>query len=141
MKQKKFLFIILSIVGAILLLLSSLIFTSDELSMANGLCIGFGSAMLVLGVGKLIGSFVVSEVEDEKFKRLKNIEVNDERNTRIREKSSHMTMKIMNYIIYVLTLVLAFMKVNMIFLVICVSLILVELILIISFSNYYSKRM
>lgn len=141
MKQKNFLFVILSIGGAILLLLSGAVFTSDKLKMVNGLCIGFGSAMLVLGIGKLLDSFIVSEVENEEVKRLKSIEVNDERNTRIREKSSHMTMKIMNYIIYVLTLILAFMKVNIIFLLICVSLLLAEFILIILFSNYYSKKM
>jgi uncharacterized membrane protein len=141
MKQKNFLFVILSIVGVILLLLSSLVFKSDELKMVNGLCIGLGSAMLVLGIGKLLDSFVVSKVEDEKFKRLKAIEVNDERNTRIREKSSHMTMKIMNYAIYVLTLILAFMKVNTIFLIICISLLLMEFISLVLFSNYYSKRM
>ncbi|WP_234121959.1 DUF2178 domain-containing protein [Clostridium hydrogenum] len=141
MKQKRFLFVILSIVGIVLLVLSSLVLTSDKLKMVNGLFSGFGSAMLVLGIGKLLESFIVSKVEDEKIKRLKEIEVNDERNTKIREKASHTTLKIMNYIIFILILILAYMKVNKIFLIICVSLIVAEFILLILFSNYYAKKM
>jgi uncharacterized membrane protein len=102
---------------------------------------GFGSAMLVLGIGNLINSFIVPKLENEKLKQLKSIEVKDERNIRIKEKSSYMTMKVMNYIIFVLTFVLIFMKVDKIFLFIWILLLLTEFILIILFSNYYSKKM
>jgi hypothetical protein len=84
MKQKRFLFIILSVIGTILLLLSSILFTSDKLKMVNSLCISFGSVMLVLGIGNLLNSFIVSQIEDEKIKQIKAIEVNDERNIKIK---------------------------------------------------------
>ncbi|ORX22435.1 hypothetical protein BVF91_11805 [Thermoanaerobacterium sp. PSU-2] len=69
------------------------------------------------------------------------IEVNDERNTRIREKVGYMTSKIMNYVILVLVMALGFMNVNKMVLIMVASLLLIELALVIFFSNYFSKRM
>jgi uncharacterized membrane protein len=138
---RRFLFVVLSIVGVLLLIWGGFVFTSEELKMVSGLCIGFGSVMLALGIGNLLRSFMVSEMEEEKIKHLKAIEVNDERNTRIREKSGYMLSKIMNYMIYCLILALGFMNVNKALLITVAFLPLVNLVLVIIFSNYYSKRM
>lgn len=80
-------------------------------------------------------------MEREKTNRLKEIEVNDERNTRIREKTGYMTSKIMNYLISALVLALGFMSVDVTIIIMVASLLLAELILVVAFSNYYSKIM
>lgn len=133
-------FIFIGVVGVLLLILGTAVFTSQELKMASGLCFGIGSAMLVLGIGNLLRSFIVSKDEYEKIKQVKDIEVNDERNIRIREKTGYMTAKVMNYVICALVLVLAFMKVDRIVIIVVASLILIEFVLVIMFSNYYSKK-
>lgn len=141
MVKKRLLFSAMSIVGIILLLAGGLIFTSEESKSISGMCFGFGSAILVLGIGKLIDSFIVSALEGQRIKRLKEIEVNDERNTRIREKAGYMAGKIMNYLISALVLVLGIMRVDTAVIIMVASLLLVELVLIIAFSNHYSKMM
>ena len=109
--------------------------------MISSLCIGFGSAMSAIGIGNLIRSFMVSKLEDEKMKRSKAIEMNDERNIRIKEKAGYMVSKIMNYMICVLILSLGFMNVDRIIIIMVALLLLAEVILVIIFFNYYSKRM
>lgn len=141
MKNKKVLFVLQSILGIILLLAGSFVFTSDDTKMFSGLCIGFGAAMLTLGIGSFIRSFIISAAEDEDIHHRKQIEVNDERNTRIREKTGYMVAKVMNYILLVFVLVLGFMKVDKIIIIMAVSLIVIEFILLIIFSNYYDKEM
>lgn len=136
---RRFLFVSISIIGALLLIGGVFVFTSKDLNMVSGMCIGLGSAMLALGLGNLLYSFMVPVVED-KIKQLKSIEVKDERNTRIREKSGYMISKIMNYMIYCLILVLVFMNVNKILLVAIAFVPLINLLLTVIFSNYYSKR-
>lgn len=138
--KKRFYFVILSVVGALLLLLGGFVFTSENAKMISGLFIGFGSAMLVLGIGNVIGSFIVLAVEDEKIKHDKMIEVNDERNTRIREKTGYMVSKTMNYIICALVLALGFINADKVVIILVASLLLIELTLVIAFSNYYSKQ-
>ena len=131
----------MSILGVILLLLGCFVFTSKNLIIISRLCIGFGSSMSVLGIGHLGSFFILSVVENKEMKQLEVIEMNDERNIRIKEKSSYMVIKIMNYMISVLILALGFMNVNRMILIMIASFFLVELILVIIFSNYYSKTM
>jgi uncharacterized membrane protein len=131
---------VMSIAGTLLLLSGGFIFTSSKVKTISGLCFGFGSALLVLGIGKLLNSFIVSATESERINRLKSIEVNDERNTRIREKAGYMTSRIMNYLISVLILALGIMNVDITILIMVASLLLAEFVLVIVFSNHYSKK-
>lgn len=139
--DRKLSYLSTAVVGLVLLFLGGFVFTSKELKMVSSLCIGLGSAILVFGIGNLLGSFMVSAVEDKRIKQLIEIEVNDERNVRIREKAGYMTSKIMNYVILVLVMALGFMNVNKMVLIMVASLLLIELALVIFFSNYFSKRM
>lgn len=139
--KSKSLFVLQAVLGGILLAMSSLVFTSDSTKMLSGLCLGIGACMLVLGIGNFIRTFIVSATENEEIKRIKNIEVNDERNTRIREKTGHMVAKIMNYVLSAFVLILGFMGADKIIIVMAASLILIEFILAIFFSNYYLKKM
>lgn len=139
--KSKIMFILQALLGGVLIAMSSLVFTSDSTKMLSGLCIGSGACMLVLGIGNFIRSFVVSSAENEKIKQLNHIEVNDERNTRIREKTGNMVAKIMNYVLTAFILILGFMGVDKIIIIMAATLIVIEFVLVIFFSNYYSKRM
>ncbi|MDD7793372.1 hypothetical protein [Clostridium sp. 'White wine YQ'] len=142
MKNKRNLLdLVLLILGISMLLLGKFILTDENVKSISGMCLGFGSAFFVLGIGNLIGNFTTSRLEDEKVKKFKDIEVNDERNIIIKEKSGYMASKIMNYIICILVLALGFMNVDKLIIFLVISLLLVEVVLFIGFSNYYSKRM
>lgn len=141
MKLKRVMFILQTAAGIILLLVGSFVLTSDKVKMASGLCIGFGAAVLVLGIGWFIQSLIISATEDEEFKRTKAIEVNDERNTRIREKTGYMVAKIMNYVLLLFILTLGFMGVDKLIIIMAVTLIIFEFVLALIFSNYFAKRM
>ncbi|MFD3157207.1 hypothetical protein ACFIJ5_10160 [Haloimpatiens sp. FM7330] len=140
MKNKKVLVILQAIGGVLLLLIGSFVLNDVSTKMLSGLCIGFGAAMLVLGIGTFSHSLIVSSIEDEKIKRIKNIEVNDERNVRIKEKTGYMVAKVMNYILIVFIITLGFMNVDKSIIIMACSLIVIELILVIIFSNYFTKK-
>jgi len=139
--KKRVLFVLQSIIGLALLLTGSVILTSEEVKMVSGLCIGIGAVMLALGIGELIRSFMLSALEDEKFKKIKAVEVNDERNIRIKEKAGHMTAKFMNYALSLFIIALGFMGADKLIIILAAALIVIELILFIFFSNYYSRKM
>jgi len=109
--------------------------------MVSGLCIGLGAALLCIGVGEFIQSLIVSTAEYEEIKRIKKIEVNDERNTRICEKTGYMVSRVMNYVLAIFVLVLGFMGVDKLIIMLAVSLLIIELVLVLIFSNYFAKRM
>jgi uncharacterized membrane protein len=141
MKSKQVLFALLAFIGAALVYLGGFVFTAEATKAISGLSVGFGSATFALGAGWLAQSLLASVVEDDKIKRFKAIEVNDERNVRIREKSGHMVAKVMNYVLCAFALSLVFLNVDMLIILLAVSLIVIEFILSIVFSNYYEKRM
>lgn len=138
---ERFSFAVLSIAGVVLLFMGGFVLTSEKFNMISSLCIGFGSAMTAIGIGNLIRSVMVSKMEDEKMKQFMAIEMNDERNIRIKEKAGYMVSRIMNYMICVLVLALGFMNVDRMIIIMVALLLLAEVILVIIFFNYYSKRM
>ncbi|MEN6390486.1 MAG: hypothetical protein ABFD04_08705 [Syntrophomonas sp.] len=140
-KNRIWLYALLSVMGAISLYIGGFVLNEEKLKMISGLCIGLGSAVFCLGIGNFIGALIISETKNEEMTRRKNIEVNDERNTRIREKVG---AKINQFVIYVITaivLALGFMGVNKVIIIMISSVLLLELVLAIGLSNYYSKRM
>lgn len=141
MKHKRGMFALQAALGIILLLVGAFVLTADEVKMVSGLCIGLGAALLVLGIGWFIQSFIVSAAEDEEIKRIKAVEVNDERSIRIREKTGYSVAKIMNYLLLVFVLTLGFMGADKLIIIMACALIIIELILVLVFSNYYAKRM
>lgn len=141
MKSKRALFILQALVGIVLLFAGGFVFTSDKLKMVSGLCIGFGAAMLVLGIGWFVQSLMVSALETEEFKRMRKIEVNDERNIRIRERTGYMVAKVMNYVLLLFILVLGFMGVDKPIIIFATALVVIEFVLVLIFSNHYAKTM
>ena len=97
--------------------------------------------MAVLGIGSFILSIVMPSLETAEIKKQKEIEVKDERNTAIREKAGYMVARCMNHVITAFILILAFMGADKIIILMAASLIVIELVLTIFFSNYYSKKM
>lgn len=141
MKIKRILFVFQTVLGIMLLLAGSFVLTSDAVKMLSGLCIGLGSAIFALGIGWFIQSFVITALEDNEIKKLKAIEVNDERNIRIREKTGYMVAKIMNYVLSAFILTLGFMGADKLIIIMAVTLIAIEFILVLIFSNYFSKKL
>jgi hypothetical protein len=141
MKNKKILFILLALFGSVLLLIGIFVLTADSIKTLSGLFIGCGAAMLALGTGNFARLLIVSAITDEEIERIKNIEVNDERNIRIKEKSGYMVAKVMNYVLSAFVLILAFMGADKIIVIMAASLIVIELVLVIIFSNHCAKEM
>lgn len=139
--MKKLLFSIQALAGIILIFAGSFIFTSDKVKNISALCFGFGAALSILGIGWLIQSITMPALEDEQIKKFKRIEINDERNTAIREKTGYMVAKIMNYVLLIYVMALTFMKVSTTIMVLAFSLIIIEFFLCVFFSNYFRKRM
>lgn len=140
-KNKIWLYALLSAIGAISLYIGGFVLIEEKVKMISGLCIGLGSAVFCLGIGNFIGALIISETENEEMTRRKNIEVNDERNTRIREKVGAKINQIIIYVITLIVLALGFMGVDVVIIIMISSVLLLELVLAIILSNYYSKIM
>lgn len=139
--MKRFLWAITALAGVIAVLTGFYVLIGESLKMLSGLCIGAGSAAVGLGLGGLIRTFLISASEDEEILRAKEIEMKDERNTRIREKAGYMTARIMNYALLAFVLILGFIGADKVILLSACALIVLEAVLVIVFSNYYAKKM
>ncbi|HEY5556038.1 hypothetical protein [Acetobacterium sp.] len=140
-KNRIWLYVLLSAIGAISVYIGGFILVEEKLKMLSGLCIGLGSAVFCLGIGNFIGALIISKTENEEMTHRKNIEVNDERNMRIREKVGAKINQIVIYVISVIVLALGFMGVDVVIIIMISSVLLLELVLAIVLSNYYSKKM
>ncbi|EJP6473931.1 DUF2178 domain-containing protein [Clostridium botulinum] len=141
MKGRRLIFSVNSIVGIILVLLGIFVFKDSQQDTIKKLCFAVGSICTTLGIGSLIHEWIVSITEYDDIKKIKDIELKDERNTQIREKSAYRVCRIMSHLFCAYTLFLIFMKADLIFIIPSVGLVMVQLILIIYYSNYYSKIM
>ncbi|AGK95978.1 hypothetical protein [Clostridium pasteurianum] len=139
-KNNMWIYAVLTIIGAISIYIGGFVI-SEKLKGVSGLCIGLGAAIFSIGIGNFIGAFIISKVETEEIIRKKNIEVNDERNIRIREKVGAKINRILIYVLSIIVLVLGFMGVNVVIIIMISSVFLLELILAIVLTNYYSKQM
>ena len=139
-KNRIWLYVLLSAIGAISVYIGGFVLVEEKLKMLSGLCIGLGSAVFCLGIGNFIGALIISKTENEEMTHRKNIEVNDERNMRIREKVGAKINQIVIYVISVIVLALGFMGVDVVIIIMISSVLLLELVLAIVLSNYYSKK-
>jgi len=140
-KNKIWLYVLLSALGAISVYIGGFVLVEENLKMLSGLCIGLGAAVFCLGIGNFMGALIISKTENEEFLHKKNIEVNDERNTRIREKVGAKINQVVVYALSLIVLAMGFMQINIIAIIMVASILLLELVLAIVLSNYYSKRM
>ncbi len=96
MKLKRFLFVILALLGITLILVAIFLFPGEAQKKAAGLCYGFGSAALGLGLAWFAGTFL-SALQNEQVKRRKSIAMADERNKTIQDKAGAMVEKYTTY--------------------------------------------
>ena len=140
-KNRIWLHLLMTVIGALSFYIGGFVLVEEKLKMISSLCIGLGAAEFCIGIGNFIGAVIISKTENEEFTRKKNIEVNDERNTRIREKVGAKINQVVIYALSVIVLAMGFMQINIIAIIMVASIFLLELVLAIVLSNYYSKRM
>lgn len=139
--MKRILFILQALAGGALIFIGGFVLKGESIRMISGLCIGTGAAALALGLGWFVQSIIINAVETESIGKQKEIEIKDERNVRIREKSGYMVAKSMNYLLTAFILTLGFMNADKKIIIMAVILMSIQFILLIYFSNYYSKRL
>ncbi len=140
-KNKIWLYLLLAVMGALSFYVGEFVLVGEKLKMISSLCIGLGSSVFGLGIGNFIGALVISKAKSEELIRKKNIEVNDERNTRIREKVGARINQVVIYALSVIVLAMGFMQINIIAIIMVASVFLLELVLTIALNSYYSKKM
>jgi uncharacterized membrane protein len=139
-KKKIWLYALMTTAGAVSFYLGEFILVQENLKSFSGLCIGLGAAVFCLGIGNIIGTLLIPQTMNEKLTRQKNIEVMDERNTRIREKVGAKINQIVVYALSVVVLALGFMQASIIIILMVASIFLLEFVLTIVLTNYYSKK-
>ncbi len=137
-KNKGFLFILGIAVGVALIILGGIL-KGEELNSLASVCIGIGAGLFGMFTANLINYRI--ELKHPEALRKKNIEVNDERNTIIRDKAGTKTNKILMGLICIATLVFALLNVELYITLTMVGLILLEGILYVVYINYFSKRL
>lgn len=133
--------LLMAAMGVLLVYCGGVVLATEKLKMISGMCIGFGSAAACLGIGRFVGTLTVSKSEDGELTRKKNIEVNDERNIRIREKVGAAVNRVVIYVLTAIIFAMGFMGISIVAICMVASVLLLELVLAIVLSNYYSKRM
>ncbi len=125
--------------GIILILLAVCVFTGS--TSLNGACYGVGAALIALSVGNLIGKSVVKSVEAPDVRKMKEIEMNDERNIRIRERAGWNTVRIFTPVLCFLTLAAALIGVELYVTLAACGLVVFLAALSIGSQIYYDKRL
>lgn len=141
MNNKKAGCLVQTIAGAVLAAVGLLIFPKEGMWAQFGICIGFGTAFFTLGLSGLVYLLRVPPGERRKTEEQKKIEVNDERNVRIREKTGSMVAKVMTYVLCIFLLVLTLMGADKGIVLMAAGLLAAQLVLAAAFSGYYFKRM
>lgn len=140
-KNKDYLYLAMAVFGAGLFCIGEFILVEENLKAASGSCIGLGAAIFCLGVGNFIAKRIISKTENEDVLHKKDIAVNDERNTRIREKVGAKINQIVLYALSLLVLALGFMGVDVKVILMVSSIFVLELALAIGLTDHYSKLM
>lgn len=140
-KNRIWLYILLTVMGASSIYIGGFVLVEENLKMISGLCIGIGAAVFSISIGNLIGALILSKTQYDEILRKKNILVNDERNIRIREKVRAKINQVVIYVLSVIIIVMGFMRINIIAIIMVASVFLIEFVLAIALTGYYSKRM
>lgn len=104
-----------------------------------GACFGLGSGAFGMFTAKLITSII--EARNPEAVRVKNIAVNDERNEAIRDKAGAQANRVLGIALPLVTVVFAFMNVELIITLIMCGLILLRAAVSIYYTGHYDKRM
>lgn len=143
MKKKKiWLYLVLAAAGAAAFCIGAFALTGDDKKVIAGWCIGIGAAAFCFGIGRFIDALIVSKAGNGgEIQQRKEIEVGDERNVRIREKTGAKISVVNIYALCAVLLVMSFLRLDIAAILLVTAVILLDFILAVVFSNYYSKRM
>ncbi len=141
MKNKKPLYILVITLGAALIIAGVLInvFKGDELKNLVGLLLGIGAVIVSLTLASVLEYRFRKKYPD--IQRKKDIEVNDERNTIIREKSWARVNTIFIWLLFAVIMVFIALDVELYITLVLSCLIVVNGILYAFIFNYYNKRL
>lgn len=139
--MKKILFFLEMISGVILLVLGFTYFDNENTKVISGLSLGIGIVLFIFGLSYFIINLKYSEKQINEINKQKNINVKDERNTLIKEKTSYSVSRIMNYVFIILLILSFIFKMNIMVSILILSVIIIKLILMIIYSDYYSKQL
>ncbi|ASA20875.1 hypothetical protein [Paenibacillus donghaensis] len=140
-RNKIWLYAAAAVFGAVAMVVGGFVVTGEDYRMISGLLIGLGAAVFGLGTANGIGSLSISKAQFAEMSRRKQIEMADERNSRIKDKVGAALNKIVIYALCCLLVILGFMGTPVIVIVMITSILLLELVLAITLTSYYSRRM
>jgi hypothetical protein len=136
---KQFLYI-LGIIAGLALVVAGILLKDAELKGLMGVCVGFGAGLTGMFIANLV-NYSVEQNNPEAFIK-KNINVNDERNIIIKDKTGAKANSIiMMAIMPVLTLVFAVINTELYVILSMVGLILLNAVLYVFYADYYNKRL
>jgi uncharacterized membrane protein len=135
---KPFLFI-LGIVAGVVLITTGCMINDEELKSLSGVCIGIGAGLLGMFIANLV-TYRMALRNPEAF-AAKNREVNDERNTMIRDRAGAKTNRILMIVISIVTLIFVLIEVPQYVTLAMVSFILLNGILYIAYLNYFNRQL
>lgn len=131
---------ILGIVAGIALVIAGGFFKDAEIKGLMGVCVGVGAGLIGMFIANLV-TLRIEQKHPEAFTK-KNIEVNDERNTIIRDKAGAKANSIiMMIIVPIATLVFVLIDVELYVTLTMVGLIILNGILYTGYFNYFNKRL
>ncbi|RXI38155.1 hypothetical protein DP129_12475 [Clostridium tetani] len=130
---------VLSICGLISLGIS-IFLIGDSNKGASGLLLGLGVVLLIFGIYRIFESLIYTKEEIFHRKDQAFIEENDERNQAILKQASFITSKVITGIIILLIIILAVLGYDTKFIMILAGVIIIKVLLLIFFADYYSKR-
>jgi Flp pilus assembly protein TadB len=121
------------------LLLAGVLLNDSVAKEVTGVCVGLGAGLLGMFTANLINTLI--EAKHPEASRIKNIEVNDERNAAIRDRAGARANRLMAYIIPVMALIFALMGVQLAAILILCGLVLLQAFVTVYFIGYFNKRM
>ena len=121
---QKTVYTILTVAGIVLFTIGFTVLSPEEYSRISGVFIGIGVGLAAAGFSLLVISISNSKLPEE-VKKAKEIETNDERNTAIRAKAGYKTCIAMGVDIEIILM--------------AVAVLIIQIILVIYYSNHYSK--
>ena len=140
MKNRRFLFLVLALFGAALILAGIFLFPEDAQKKAAGACYGLGSSAFGLGAAWFISTFFPS-LDDPQVKRRKAIAVSDERNVVIRDKTGAMVEKWTTYGLTAWILVEGLVFNDVLHILPPLILLILRFVLMVFYTNRYMKTM
>ena len=135
---QKTVYTILTVAGIVLFTIGFTVLSPEEYSRISGVFIDIGVGLAAAGFSLLVISISNSKLPEE-VKKAKEIETNDERNTAIREKAGYKTCIAMNYVLCIFIIAIGLMGVDIEIILMAVAVLIIQIILVIYYSNHYSK--